>query len=175
MKAAFRGAYNFNLDIDRLSNVVSIMAYDGDFKPAFEFVQREINKHTRIRDFILKENLIKAFYLIYFNVFDNYISTSEEELNKGYADLVLKPFYQKFKDIKFGYLIEFKYIKREVPADEIQPLIDKNVSEAKIQLEKYAEDEFARVMFGLPPYGLVTLKKVIVVFHGWDLVYCEEG
>jgi hypothetical protein len=29
-------------------------------------------------------------------------------------------------------------------------------------------------MLGLPPYGMVSLKKVIVVFHGWELAYCEE-
>jgi len=95
-------------------------------------------------------------------------------MNKGYADLIMKPFYIKYKDIKYAYLIELKYIKRSVTDAELKTLQQQKIQEAKKQLTKYSEDDFARKMLGLPPYADVTLKKVIIVFHGWELAYCEE-
>ncbi|HPM02769.1 MAG TPA: PD-(D/E)XK nuclease domain-containing protein, partial [Candidatus Cloacimonadota bacterium] len=84
------------------------------------------------------------------------------------------PFYIKYKDIKFAYLIELKYIKRSIKDTEFDDLLQQKIKEAKHQLDQYAEDEYERQMLGLPPFGKVTLKKVIIVFHGWELAYCEE-
>ena len=39
---------------------------------------------------------------------------------------------------------------------------------------KYSNDDNAKKLFAVNPYGNVTLKKVIVVFYGWVLAYCEE-
>ena len=174
IRTSFEKAYGFKVEIYELLLLVRKMAYRGEFKPAFEFIENEIKKQSSLRDFIDGETFVKAFYLSFLNIYDFYISTSEEEVNKGYADLIMKPFYIKYKDIKFAYLIELKYIKRSVKDDELQKTVQQKITEAKEQLNKYSEDDYARKMLGLPPYADVTLKKVIIVFHGWELAYCEE-
>ena len=174
IRNSFEEAYDFSLDIYELLLLIRDMAFKGTFKPAFEFIESEIKKQTSLRDFIDGESIVKTFYLSYLNIYDFYISASEEEMNKGYADLIMKPFYIKYKDIKFAYLIELKYIKRNVKDKEFDDLLQQKIQEAKLQLDQYAEDEYERQMLGLPPYGMVTLKKVIIVFHGWELAYCEE-
>jgi hypothetical protein len=174
IRNSFEEAYDFSLDIYELLLLIRDMAFKGTFKSAFEFIESEIKKQTSLRDFIDGESIVKTFYLSYLNIYDFYISASEEEMNKGYADLIMKPFYIKYKDVKFAYLIELKYIKRSVKDKEFDDLLQQKIKEAKHQLDQYAEDEYERQMLGLPPFGKVTLKKVIIVFHGWELAYCEE-
>ncbi|MBP7564222.1 MAG: AAA family ATPase [Candidatus Cloacimonetes bacterium] len=174
IRNSFEEAYDFSLDIYELLLLIRDMAFKGTFKPAFEFIESEIKKQTSIRDFIDGESIVKTFYLSYLNIYDFYISASEEEMNKGYADLILKPFYIKYKEIKFAYLIELKYIKRSIKDKEFDDLLQQKIQEASHQLNQYEEDEYERQMLGLPPYGMVTLKKVIIIFHGWELAYCEE-
>jgi len=174
IRRSFENAYGFSVQLYELLLLVRKMAYRGEFKEAFEFIENEIKKQSSLRDFIDGETFVKAFYLSFLNIYDFYISASEEELNKGYADLIMKPFYIKYKDIKFAYLIELKYIKRSVKDKEFDDLLQQKILEASNQLNQYSEDEYERQMLGLPPYGMVTLKKVIIVFHGWELAYCEE-
>jgi len=174
IRRSFENAYGFSVQMYELLLLVRKMAYRGEFKEAFEFIENEIKKQSSLRDFIDGETFVKAFYLSFLNIYDFYISASEEEMNKGYADLIMKPFYIKYKDIKFAYLIELKYIKRSIKDKEFDDLLKQKIQEASKQLEQYSEDEYERQMLGLPPYGVVTLKKVIIVFHGWELAYCEE-
>ncbi|MBN2834590.1 MAG: PD-(D/E)XK nuclease domain-containing protein, partial [Candidatus Delongbacteria bacterium] len=111
----------------------------------------------------------------YFNIFDFYISLSEEEMNKGYADIVMKPFYFKYPDIKYSYLIEFKYIARTDSDKELKAEISKKLKDAETKLAQYADDDFAKKMMCTAPYGDVKLKKIIVIFHGWEMVYLMEN
>jgi len=174
IRRSFENAYGFSVEMYELLLLVRKMAYRGEFKDAFEFIENQIKKQSSLRDFIDGESFVKAFYLSFLNIYDFYISASEEEMNKGYADLIMKPFYIKYRDIKFAYLIELKYIKRSATDKEFDNLLQQKIQEGSNQLNQYAEDEYARQMLGLPPYGMVSLKKVIVVFHGWELAYCEE-
>jgi len=174
IRRSFENAYGYSVEMYELLLLVRDMAYFGNFKPAFGFVENQIKKQSSLRDFIDGEAFVKAFYLSYLNIYDFYISASEEEMNKGYADLIMKPFYIKYKDIKFAYLIELKYIPRSIKDNDLEKALQQKINEASKQLGQYAEDEYERQMLGLPPYGMVSLKKVIVVFHGWELAYCEE-
>ncbi len=164
----------FSVDIFELRNRIKNMSYDGDFKPVFEFIGEEINKQTKIRDYIEGEKVIQAFFMAYLNITDFYLSLSEEEMNKGYADIVLKPFYVKYKDIGYSYLFEMKYIKRTENKKELEEKLKKKIEESEEQLKKYSEDEYAKKMMSAEPYGTVKLKKGIIIFHGWELVYLEE-
>jgi hypothetical protein len=156
------------------------MAYNGNFKPLFEFIAKSINDNTSIRDYINtqdNEHTIKIIYLKDLGMMDMYIVESEKELNKGYADLWLVPFntkYKQFGGIPYAYLIEFKYIKRDVSGKEQEATIEKLVAEAKEQLAKYSDDVNSKRIVGLKPQGNITLKKLIIIFHGWELAYCEE-
>jgi hypothetical protein len=153
------------------------MAYNGNFKPLFEFIAKNINNNTSIRDYINSvdnEQTVKMMYLKDLSMLDLYIVESEREFNKGFADLWLVPFNTKYKNytpIPYAYLIEFKYIKRDVA---VETVLDKMVLEAKEQLAKYSDDDNSKRIAGLKPHGEVTLKKLIIIFHAWELAYCEE-
>ena len=39
-------------------------------------------------------------------------------MNKGHADLHLEPFLARYPDVRYGYVLEIKYLKRGAAADE---------------------------------------------------------
>ena len=90
---------------------------------------------------------------------------SELELNKGFADLIIKPFNPY---VKFVGLLEFKYIKRKDKANK--KTIEKLKIEAIKQLNKYEDDALVTTYTN---QGL-TLKKVVLIFHGWEMVFCGD-
>ena len=174
IKGILRKPYGRLNWVEDLDNCMSIMAYDGDFKPAFDYIQKLVNIQTSVRDFINGEAVVKTFHLIYLNINDFYISYSEKEMNKGFADIVLFPLYQKYPDMKYAYLIETKYIKKEFEGEKLSREIEKNIKEATEQLTKYSDDHHSKKEFSISPFGEVILKKIIVVYHGWEMVYCSE-
>ncbi|MCL2064464.1 MAG: ATP-binding protein [Candidatus Cloacimonetes bacterium] len=174
IKGILRKPYGRLNWVDDMINCMSDMAYDGDFKPAFEYIQKLLNIQTSVRDFKNGEAVIKTFHLIYLNINDFYISYSEKEMNKGFADITLFPFYQKYPDMKYAYLIELKYIKKDFEGEKLSSEIQNKIKEATEQLEKYSEDHYSKKEFSIAPYGDVVLKKLIVIYQGWEMVYCEE-
>ena len=174
IKGILRKPYGRLNWVDDMINCISNMAYDADFKPAFDYIQKLLNIQTSVRDFKDGEAVVKTFQLIYLNINDFYISYSEKEMNKGFADIVLFPFYQKYPDMKYAYLIELKYIKKDIEGEKLSQEIKYKINEATEQLEKYSDDHHSRKEFNIAPFGDVILKKIIVVYHGWEMVYCEE-
>ena len=163
----------FRLRVSHLENHFETFALDGKLD-IFEFIANAININSSIKDYIYKEQHIKAMYLAYLSLVPYYIIKSEFELNKGFltesakhkADIFIKPFNNEY--IKYFGILEFKYIKRDEKATKEK--IDSLVKEATIQLQKYQDDEL------LQPYlqkGII-LKKIILVFHGWELVKITE-
>ena len=66
-------------------------------------------------------------------------------------------------------LVEFKYIKR----GDKQPttkLIETLIIDAQKQLDDYEQDELVTEFINK---GL-KLQKVVMVFWGWEMVYCEK-
>jgi hypothetical protein len=170
-------AFDFSFNVYKYEKMLDDMALKGEFKPLFEFIAQAIKKNTGIRDYINTQNneqSVKFMYLKDFCIYDTYIVKSEPEANKGYADLLLMPFNMKYHNIKYGYLIEFKYIKKGTKKKELPTILQSMVAEAKEQIQQYSFDEHIAKTMGLPPFGEVILKKVIIVFHAWDLAYCEE-
>ena len=99
-----------------------------------------------------------------------YLVHSEQELKKGYADLVLEPFLAQYPQLKYSYLLEIKYIKPQAKKKELIPgEIKKIKEEAEAQLNRYSRDEkFKKAI------GLTTLKKVVLIFCGNRLVNQSE-
>ena len=84
----------------------------------------------------------------------------------GFVDLYLEPFLARYPDMRFGYLIELKYIAR----GEYNPeKLKEKIAEATTQFKKYANDERIRKVAEQVP-----LPCLILVYNGWELVYCEE-
>jgi hypothetical protein len=156
----------FRLDLGHFAHLVHEMAYRGEWEPVFRLLADEVAKQTSIRDYLSGEKVIQTFLLAYLNVADYYITRSEEEMGKGYADLYLEPFFPKYPDIKSAYLIEIKYLNRKEWTEELQKA---HLEEARKQLQHYAGDE--RV---IRKTQKATLTCLVLIFCGWELKLVEE-
>jgi hypothetical protein len=156
----------FSIDLWHFANLVRQMAYFGEWQPVFQFLAEEVEKQTAIRDYLSGEKVIQTFLLAYLNVTDYYFTRTEEEMGKGFVDLYLEPFLAKYDKVKYGYLIELKYINRNKFTQE---LLQEKIAEAKNQLQQYATDP--RVIKN--NQGM-NLRLVMLIFSGWELVHCER-
>ncbi len=84
----------------------------------------------------------------------------------GFADFYLEPFLARYPDMPYGYLVELEYIARSEYNDA---KLKTKIAEAEVQLRKYAND--ARIQ---QIATKVTLKKVALIYNGWELVYRAE-
>ena len=156
----------FQVDFRHLAHLIHEMAYKGEWEPVFRFLTDEVKRQTRIRDYLTGEKVIQTFLLAYLNVADYYLTRSEEEMGKGYADLYLEPFFAKYPDMNYTYLIEIKYIPRKEWTVKLQ---EQHRDDARTQLQQYAGDD--RVLRNSRG---ATLKCLVLVFSGWELTLAEE-
>ena len=154
----------FEIDISQLERELKAFALYGDLQ-IYKYLAKIIKESTGIRDYIYNEQTVKSMYLAYLSLTPYYVIKSEEEMNKGFCDIFLKPLNPY---VKYIGLVEFKYIKRgkKTPTKK---QIDTLVSEAQKQLIDYEKDEIVTTYL---KDGL-KIQKVVIVFWGWEMVYCE--
>ncbi|MDJ0840580.1 MAG: AAA family ATPase [Acidobacteriota bacterium] len=156
----------FRLQMITLDNQLNAMAFQGDWKPFFQTLAEAVKHQTAIRDFMDGEKVIQGFLLAYLCAFDYFIARSEHELHKGFCDLFLEPFTAGYPNIRHGYLIELKYIKRS--EEMTDTLLQAMVTEAETQLAQYRQDpRLAKIG------GEIEWICPVLVFHGWELVYYD--
>ena len=170
MYGYLRDAYDdvgvFSVDVYTFSRLVREMAYDGTWRPALDFLREALAEQTGIRDYMDGEKVVHGFVAAHFSMVDQFLLHSEYELNKGFADLYLEPFVAQYSDMRYGYVLELKSLKRSEALDE--SLVADKVQEAVLQLRGYLADPF------LPRrYPSVQHLGLAMVFHGWELVAYE--
>ncbi|MEA2048054.1 MAG: AAA family ATPase [Campylobacterota bacterium] len=151
---AYKDFKDYNMKVERLNVYLSDLAINKDLS-VFHYMGDMIKNSTSIRDYIDGENFVKAYLLAYLNLNTFYELKSEVESNKGYIDILLDPIKE---EVPFGVIIELKYIKRS--ETNYEATLKSRIAEAKNQLNQY--DLGKRYL------------KVVLVFKGWELVYCEE-
>jgi hypothetical protein len=170
MYGYLRNAYEdvdvFTIDLWHFANLIRNMAYQGEWQSVFQFLAEEVEKQTAIRDFLSGEKVVQTFLLAYLNATDYYISRTEVEMGKGFVDLYLEPFFSKYENVKYAYLIELKYIEQSKFTSKV---LQEQVKEAENQLRQYANDP--RVIKANRGVNLIS---VMLIFRGWELVHCEE-
>jgi hypothetical protein len=157
----------FRLDLWRLANLVRGMAYDGEWQPVFDFIAANIEQQTSVRDYLNGEKVIQGFLLAYLNITELYLTWSEKEMGGGFVDFYLEPFLARYPDMQFGYFVELKYIARN---DFTAARLQEKIAEAEAQLRRYANDPRAAAVAARVP-----LKKLVLVYNGWELVHRSEA
>jgi len=154
----------FEINVSKLSDFLAEFALHGDLE-VFRYLALMIKENTGIRDYIYTKQTVKSMYLAYLSLTPYYVIKSENELNKGFADILLKPLNPY---VEYIGLMEFKFIKRAETST--QKKIDLLVRDAKKQLDDYKTDELVQhyIKEGL------KLQMVVIVFWGWEMVYCEK-
>jgi hypothetical protein len=166
IRDSFQDVDVFRLDLWKLANLLNGMAYHGEWRPLFEFLSEEIKKQTSVRDYLNGEKVIQGFLLAYLNVTQFFLLWSEKEMGGGFVDFYLEPFLARYPDMRYGYLIELEYIAR---TDYTEARLKKEIAEAETQLRQYANDSRIQKVAAQVP-----LKKLVLVFSGWELVHCAE-
>ncbi|MDE0447216.1 MAG: AAA family ATPase [Spirochaetaceae bacterium] len=166
LRDGYRDVEVFSVDLYRFEQLMMRMANKGEWRPALEFLGEAIARQTGIRDYIAGEKVVQGFLAAYLSVTDYYVFRSEAELGKGHADICLEPLLARFPHLRAGYLIELKYLARSEPADGAA--VAAAVDTATAQLRRYLADERLERQF--PRVRFVGLA---VVFHGWELAYCD--
>jgi uncharacterized membrane protein len=154
----------FEINVSQIERDLKAFALEGNLQ-IFRYIANLIKESTGIRDYIYSEQTVKSMYLAYLSLTPYYVVKSEEEMNKGFSDILLKPFNPY---VEYVGLVEFKYIKR----GEKKPTKKKTdtlVADAQKQLLDYEKDV---IVTNYLEKGL-KLQKVIIVFWGWEMVYCE--
>ena len=178
LRDGYRDVGVFSVNLFRVEQLLMGMANRGEWRPVFDFLGEAITRQTGIRDFISGEKVVQGFLAAYLSVTDYYVFRSEAELGKGYADICLEPLVAHYPHLRHGYLIELKYLNRRGRFQRSERLqrtesadetgVAAAVEMATAQLERYLADErLARQFPGVRFIGL------IVVFRGWEMVFCD--
>ena len=163
---AYRDLEVFRVSVFRFEQLMLRMATEGAWRAVLEFLSEAIARQTGIRDYIRGEKVIQGFLAAYLSIADYYVFRSEAVLGKGHADIALEPLTARYPQLRRGYLIEFKYLRH---GESVTPgRVAAVAGTANTQLQRYLADErLARQFPGVRFTGLV------VVFHGWELMFCD--
>jgi len=149
----------------KMNNLMMNLAWDGDYKPFFEFITQRMQTVSSVRDYVDGETFVKAFFLSNMagmRESNLYEFRSEPEANKGYVDIMMVPRGQ----VQNLFLIELKYAK----ANEKDTVIDALHRDAIEQLDQYEQD--AQFQSWIERHHW-TVNKVVIVFSAWEMVVCE--
>ena len=156
----------FAVDVYALERLMRRMAYEGDWRPVLEFLRDAVAGQTGIRDYLSGEKVVQGFLAAYLNVTSCFVFRTERELGGGYADICLEPLLARHPGVRYGYVIELKYLKRG--EGDAAARAETAVGEATAQLRRYLADErLAR------QYPEARFTGLAVVFHGWEMARCE--
>lgn len=179
IKRAYKESNIFNIDFYKYANLMSRMAYDGEWRSLFDYITERMKQSISLRDLISGEKSIQAFLNVYLGLSELYIIHTEKELNKGFADLLMEPFIARYQGIKYSYLLEIKYINRKdykklkakaaSTKNGLEEDIKKLRQAAEEQLSQYSSD--VKLSKNLNQTKLINL---ILIFSGHELVYIEE-
>ncbi len=167
IEEGYRETDIFDFDFSHYSDLMTDMAYDGKWKPLFDYITGRMRESMSLRDLITGEKAIQAFLNVYLGLSNLYFIHPEKELNKGYADIVMEPFIARYEGINYSYILELKYITTGVKPDD--PKIRQLKSGAEEQLKKYSIDKkFGKVI------EKTNLIKLVLIFSGHDAVYIDD-
>ena len=77
LRSAYADVDVFKLDVWRLSRLLDDMAYRGDWRPFFDYLNEQIGQQASVRDHLHGEKVIQGFLIAYLNVTHNFLTWSE--------------------------------------------------------------------------------------------------
>ena len=166
LRDAYRDMGVFSVDLLAFKDLIWAMARDGEWRPAVDYLADAVRRQTSVRDYMQGERLLQSFLAAYLGASSCFVFHTEQELGKGYADMVLTPIAIRHPSLRHGYVIESKYLKRDRQSES---LAHSTLAAAKEQLRGYLADErLAR------QYPSVRFTGIALVFRGWELVGAES-
>ena len=155
-----------------LKSLFTDMAFDGQWKPALEFMAQAYAKVSSVRDSIEGERNLQGFFMAYLNLNSYYYTMPELELNHGYCDFFLLPDLTHY-DTKHSYIIELKMLSKKDFGATVdngrQTKAEEQWEQAVEQINRYADAPRVEAL------RLGTkLHKIIMQFEGYQLKKLDE-
>ena len=154
---------------DRQKNeLLADMAFDGLWRPFFEFLADCLKRYSSQRDKSIGEAYVHGFTVGQTCLNKYYLPLSEEDMGAkvdGYSDLYFMPRKEQYPYLRYAYIIEFKY----VPGKATDAEVDAKLRQAIDQANRYALSE--KVQTSRQGCELI---KLAVVYRGMDMVRLVE-
>ena len=142
----------------------SKMAYDGQFKPYFEYIADCLKRYSSQRDKQKGEAFVHGFTLAMTSQCKFYRPISELDNDGGYADIFLSPLCDIYKDMVDSYIIELKYCKSSTSDEQVKQVFE----EASAQICRYADSNMVRELV-----KTTQLHKIVVIYRGAEMIACD--
>ena len=165
LRDAYRDVGVFSIDLLKFESLIWAMARDGEWRPAVDYLANAVRRQTSVRDYVQGERLLQGFLAAYLGASSYFVFHTEQELGKGYADMVLTPLTERHPTLRHGFVVELKYLKR---SDESAALEEAALQAARAQLRGYLADERLGEQ-----HPSVRYTGIALVFRGWELVAAE--
>ena len=144
----------------------SQLAFDGDYKPYFDYIADCLKRYASQRDKQKGEAFVHGFTLAMTSQCQFYRPISELDNDGGYADIFLLPLCDIYKDMTDSYIVELKYCKSSTTDDQVKQLF----KEASAQICRYADSDIVR-----ESVKTTKLHKLVVIYRGTEMVECKEA
>ncbi|MCD7926044.1 MAG: ATP-binding protein [Bacteroides sp.] len=154
-----------DINLNGLKDLFDGMTFEGDWRPALDFIARAYKENSSVRSSIEGERNIQGFFTAYFSINAYYLTMPEVELNHGFCDMFLMPDLQRYPEIEHSYILELKYL----PKDRFDKQSSVQWDAAVEQIHGYAEGEKVRQLC-----RGTRLHCIVMQFCGWELVRMEE-
>ncbi|MCP5049424.1 MAG: hypothetical protein GY940_19800, partial [bacterium] len=162
---AYEETGTFAIDLHNYGRLMHDMAYKGEWKPLVKFISKHMKESISLRDLITGEKSIQAFLNVYLGLSQLYIIHTEKESNRGFADILMEPFTSRYKEMKYAYMIEIKYIKKGDKTKTVETM----AQQAENQLNTYSLDQKLKKRL-----ENITLVKLVLVFSGSELIHLDR-
>ena len=143
----------------------SQMAFDGNYKPYFDYIADCLKRFSSQRDKQKGEAFVHGFTLAMTSQCQFYRPISELDNEGGYADIFLSPLCDVYKDMTDSYIVELKYCKSNTTDEQVSKLY----REASDQICRYADSDTVR-----EAVKTTRLHKLVVIYRGAEMVACDE-
>ncbi len=151
---------NFHPRLDTFNEHLLDFAYEKNLR-VFHYLNEQVKAQSSIRDYIDGENFVKGFLVAYLSLNPYYEVKTEFEVTKGFVDILLNP---SKPEITYGGIIDLKYIPKSKFSEELKKA---KIEEALEQLDRY-DIKTVKHLRDKP------FVRIILVYCGCEMVYCEE-
>ncbi len=155
------------------SQLLESMAYEGSWKPFFEYITGTLKRYASQRDLQKGEAFVHGFTLSQTCMTNLYLPVSELDAgvrdvsgsSGGYADIYLQPMLGIYPDIEHSYVLELKYL----PSKATDAVLATARKTAIGQITRYAESVGVE-----RTAGNTKVHRLILIWRGMDLAVAEE-